>query len=123
MSMNPGQAFFFFNPGATFTLTFVGQVPQGTLTVTMAPGFNLVGSVVPQAGTLDAALNLTNLPAGDIVYTYDPINGYSTDVATDNNNTPGWSTTFAPTFNVGQGFFFLNTGASPVVWTRTFNIN
>jgi hypothetical protein len=55
----PGQAVFFKNPnalvgGASMTATFVGTVPQGSLTNILVPGYNLVGSIVPASGDLVA---------------------------------------------------------------------
>jgi hypothetical protein len=53
----PGQAVFFHNPnalsgGASMSATFVGTVPQGSLTNVIVPGYNLIGSIVPVSGDL-----------------------------------------------------------------------
>jgi hypothetical protein len=49
----PGAAAFFLNPSANnMTATFVGTVPQGSLTNTLYAGYNLVGSMVPTSGDL-----------------------------------------------------------------------
>jgi hypothetical protein len=57
VTLLPGQAVFFHNPnslsgGANMTATFVGTVPQGSLTNVLVPGYNLVGSMVPASGDL-----------------------------------------------------------------------
>lgn len=53
VTLLPGQAVFFYNgitPAANMTATFVGTVPQGSLTNILVPGYNLVGSMVPTSG-------------------------------------------------------------------------
>jgi hypothetical protein len=49
----PGKAFWIQNPGAATNLTFVGEVPQGSLTNIVPAGFSLRSSIVPQGGQLD----------------------------------------------------------------------
>jgi len=59
-SLPPGHGFFFFNPVAATNVTFVGQVvpnPGSTNSITLAPGYNLVGSAIP--ATVPA---ITNAP-------------------------------------------------------------
>jgi hypothetical protein len=86
VNLTPGSAVFFYNPadprqGAAGNMyaTFVGTVPQGSLTNKLYPGYNLVGSVVPVSG--DAATNsvmnnfgfgATGPGNGDSVVFYDP---------------------------------------------------
>lgn len=121
-TMNPGEAVFIFNPyGTNITLTFVGTVLQGTLTNTLNVNFNLVSSQVPQAGTLDTTLGLVP-NAGDIVFTYDPVNGYSI-FDQSSVNASGWAGGVKPSVNVGQGFFYFTTSATGNQWIRTFNVN
>jgi hypothetical protein len=123
-TLNPGEAIFIYNPFTTnFTLTFVGQVPQGTLTSTLNQNFNLASSVVPQSGALDTALGLVP-NAGDEVFFYDPVNGYSIYIA---SATAGqWQAPKGfpsnPTPAVGQGFFYYTAAAAGITWTRTFSV-
>jgi hypothetical protein len=122
-TLNPGEAVFVYNPFPPFTLTFVGQVPQGNLTNTLLPGFNLVGSVVPQAGALDTALGLTEID-GDQVYTFDPVKGYTT-YSGDSLSSPPWDGGpggAAPTVIVGQGFFY-RAASGRQLWVRSFSVN
>jgi hypothetical protein len=128
-TLNPGEAVFVFNPNAATTLTFVGTVPQGTLTVTNYSGFNLISSIVPETGAIDSVLGLT--PAhGDTLFFYDstsygvvgvtPTGAWTT--VTPNTLTPPDGT--APSAPVGGGFFYyanVATGTSEN-WTRTFNV-
>jgi hypothetical protein len=117
-TLNPGEAVFIYNPFPTnLTLTFVGQVPQGSLTNTLLQNFNLASSIVPQAGAVDSALGLTP-HAGDEVFLYDSVNGYSTFIAV----TSGWAGGVAPNPAVGQGFFYYTGNAAGVSWTRTFTV-
>src|SRR5262249_55598303 len=50
-TFNPGEGAFL-NVGAPFTLTLVGEVPQGTLNVTIVSGFNCISIKSPQKLTL-----------------------------------------------------------------------
>jgi len=71
----PGTGYFL-RVGAATTVTYVGEVPQGTLSIPLVAGFNLVGSKVPQAGGVTTALGYTPVD-GDQVYTYNSTSGYS----------------------------------------------
>jgi hypothetical protein len=100
ITINPGQAVFFYNnqnlkTGSNMTATFVGTVPQNStpisanfpngMTNALIKGYNLVGSIVPVSGDI-VTNTISALPAfsGDYVYVYDPTqstpgtqNGYS----------------------------------------------
>jgi hypothetical protein len=118
-TMNPGEAIFIYNPFTTnITITFVGTVLQGSLTNTLAQNFNLASSIVPQSGPIDTALGLTPF-AGDEVFLYDSVNGYSTYIAI---TTSTWSPS-DPSPAVGQGFFYYTPSATGESWVRTFNVN
>ena len=69
ISLNPGEGIYVYNPFTTnITLTFVGTVPQSTtLTNTLNSGFNMVSSIVPQAGAVDSVLGLTPT-SGDTIF-------------------------------------------------------
>ncbi|MBX3745023.1 MAG: hypothetical protein KF833_06910 [Verrucomicrobiae bacterium] len=115
-SVAPGSAFFVQNPTANpITLTFVGEVPQGTLTTPLLAGLNLVASQVPQAGGLQAVLGF--VPAdGDTVYTWNGT-AYS-----GNSYFAGDGWDFGdPSIAVGQGFWVSKSAAGS--WTRTFSVN
>jgi hypothetical protein len=141
---NPGVGFWFQNTSSSpMTITFVGSVPTGTLTQTIAgPAmYNLIGSIVPVYGDLQttAPLLLDNYHINDILYMYDPVSTYNTGggsiggiydalptsgkahgvPGTYNNN---WSPTDATTYTPTQGFWYYNSGAS-ITWTETFSIN
>lgn len=115
-TLNPGEGAFILNPGtAPFTVTFVGEVPQGTLTTHLPAGFAIVSSQVPQSGQLDTVLGYP--PAdGDTIYFFR--NGtYS--ISTYLQLLGGWDT--APSPNVGEAFWSLKAAAAD--WTRTFSVN
>jgi hypothetical protein len=73
--------------------------------------------------------SLTNYNIGDDVYVYDPVNGYSEFVSAtgkfaghgfDGN----WTSLGDPTVpNVGQGFWYLNSGASSVNWVENYSVS
>jgi hypothetical protein len=121
-TMNPGEAVFIYNPyGTNITLTFVGTVLQGGLTNSLNQNFNLVSSIVPQSGTLDTQLGIVP-NVGDIVFTYDSVNGYS--IFDQSSTDPsGWASGVHPSVNVGQGFFYYTANASGLSWIRNFNVN
>ena len=124
-SFNPGQACFIYNPGADFTMTFVGQVPQGSVTNTLQQGFNLISSIIPQTGALDTDLGLVP-GVNDIAYTYVSGIGYNPVNIYESTGGPGfWSAPHgaSPTNTVGLGFFYYSASATPNNWVRTFTIN
>jgi len=86
ITLNPGEAAWLKNPRATnVVLTFVGTVPQGSLTNTIAgPNkFSMVSSLVPQGGDLVTNLGLTNYNDGDQVYVFNNPPGTYTPYTVD----------------------------------------
>jgi len=125
-TVSPGEGFFFYNAGAAdSSVTLVGEVTTGNgLTVSMAPGFNLVSSIVPQSLDLTAANGFPQLDEATFL-TFNPtIQNYNTILVNQGgawfNNETGDPA--VATAAVGQGFFFFNPGAV-VAWTRSFNPN
>jgi len=112
----PGKGFFVFNSSAgDVTVTFVGEVKQGTLSTPLAAGYNLVASQVPQAGKISTDLKLT--PAeGDGVYTYANVGGYTIFTF----DFGAWDPT-EPSIAVGEGVFVKKVAAG--AWDRTFSVN
>jgi hypothetical protein len=103
-------------PPVTLTVTFVGEVPQGTLTTAIPAGFSIVSSQVPQEGTA-VALGYTPV-GGDQLYFWNEttqrygISTYDADFGFDNP---------LPTLSVGEAFFIRKNAAG--TWTRTFSVN
>jgi len=121
-SFNPGQGAFIYNPNAPFTMTFVGQVPQGSVTNEMVQGFNLVSSIIPQTGAVDTDLGI--VPAlGDIVFTFSSGAYAAANIYEYNGANYFWSQLVSSTNTVGSGFFYYSASATPNFWVRTFNIN
>jgi hypothetical protein len=129
MTLMPGQGVFVRNAGAQpLTITFVGEVPQGTLTTSMVTGLQIVSSQVPQAGGY-TDLNFPNklaqgLTAGDQLFKFvvnDPVpaNNQKYDVATFDDLDDNWDK--ALNFDVGEAMFI--SLQKPVTWTREFNVN
>jgi hypothetical protein len=117
--VNPGEGFFLFNPGAPFTITFVGEVPTGTLSTPLVTGFNMVGSKVPQAGLLQTDLGYVPTAPAESVYQYRNasndylIIGWDSDVFWADGE---------PNLAVGEAVFIYRLGGAGN-WTRTFNVN
>jgi hypothetical protein len=122
--MNPGQALFFYNPTTTnMYATFVGTVPSGSLTNYLAPGYSLVGSMVPMSGDLvtnpisDFATNgAASGRSQDVLLTYSPGVGYNTYTYSSG----GWLGGDPTITNVYEGFFFYNLFATNN-WIEVYN--
>lgn len=115
-TLAPGEGGFFISPVAT-TLTFVGEVKQGSLTNTLPLGVKVLrGSIVPQAGTA-TALGIPG-EAFDTLFTFN--GGFSTYVFDDLDLV--WSPS-EPALSVGQGFFYqkANSATNPN-WVRNFTV-
>jgi hypothetical protein len=105
-TINHGEGFFVgLDPAAPnpTVLTFVGEVPQGTLNNPIPVGFSLRASIVPQAGALQGNLGL--VPSeGDTVYKF--------NVATQGYTISGYSfgdwDNGDPQIAVGESFWYLN---------------
>jgi hypothetical protein len=111
-----GKGVFINSPTAT-TLTFVGEVPQGTLVTPTPLGFSITSSQVPQAGQISTALGFPGEP-GDQVYKFSAA-GYQ--IYTFDGDDLVW-TPSQPSIGVGESFF-LNKAGSSTTWTRTFSVN
>jgi hypothetical protein len=113
----PGTGFFYKNNGAsTVTLTFVGEVPTGSLTNNLTSGLSLKGAIVPQGGDLDTVHGLQGAE-GDRVFKWTGT-GWAANSPSYIQDL-GWEP--AATVVVGEGFFYKNTTASTKAWVRTFN--
>jgi hypothetical protein len=115
LALAPGQGFFL-RVGAASTVTFVGEVKQGTLSTPLAAGFNLVASQVPQAGKIATDLKLT--PAdGDQVYTF---NATTQQYSVFTYELGEWDPS-EPTLAVGEAVWVRKGAAGS--WDRTFSVN
>jgi hypothetical protein len=116
--VKPGEGVFVRNTSATdLTVTFVGEVPQGTLNNAYPKGLSIRSSQVPQQGTA-AELGFVGVD-GDPIYQVDTATqGYFTSTfdALENN----WLPALKP-LAVGEAFFLR--AANGGTWTRTFSVN
>ena len=112
-TLNPGDGALIYAPAA-FTVTFVGEVKQGTLNVAVPAGFSILSSQVPQSGGLVTDLKFTP-PDGSTVYKW--------NAGFDGNSVIGgeWDAG-EPQIDVGSAFLFFNAGAA-TSWSRTFTVN
>jgi len=127
----PGQGVFAKNPTANdVTITFVGEVMQGTgLTTPLVPGLQIVGSQVPQAGTAsDLGLPHTTeqgMTPGDQVFqfiTNDPVaaNNQKYYVSTFDDLENNFLPALKP-LDVGEAIFVKLAKANS--WKRDFSVN
>lgn len=116
LTVMPGEGVFVRNPTAgDVTITFVGDVPQGTLNNPLPQGLSIRSSMVPQAGTA-AELGLVG-QTNDQVYQFDPA---TQRYRTSTNDDGDWFPALG-TLKVGEAFFLRKAAAG--TWTRTFNVN
>jgi hypothetical protein len=117
VSLAPGEGGFFISPVAT-TLTFVGEVMQGSLTNTLPVNTKVIRtSIVPQAGRVSTDLGLPG-EALDQLFTF---NGGFTTYQFDDVDLV-W-TPSEPTNNVGGAFFYIKAnGNTQVNWVRNFTV-
>jgi hypothetical protein len=121
-SLAPGQAGFFKNNDATpQTITFVGEVLQGSLVNTLPVGVLAAkSSMVPQAGTVTGVLGV---PAedGDAIYTW--TGGWTANIYDGLGNVWDSADPGGPVIAVGQSFFYKKspTGTQSS-WVRNFTV-
>lgn len=125
MTLNPGESAYVNAPSA-FTQTLVGEV-QLASSLTIATGYQMVASVLPQSLPLEGAANdgvpaaavgLGFTPAeGDTVYRYD---NASQSFKVDEYLGGAWEPAgVPPTPAIGEGFWISRTGAAGS-WSRNF---
>lgn len=116
LTVLPGEGVFVRNPRTTdLTVTFVGEVMQGNLSIQLPQGLSIRSSMVPQTGTAAQM----QLPAGDgdQFYQFDP----STQrYRTSTYDAPDWVPALQP-LKVGEAFFIRKQQAA--TWTRNFSVN
>jgi hypothetical protein len=117
-TLKPGEGGFFKSPTAT-TVTFVGEVPQGSLTNSLPIGLYVISaSQVPQAGTPNAL----GIPGedGDQLQLFR--NGYQAFVYDELDG--AWTGAGAPpTIGVGEAFFYRKSpSATQDKWVRDFTV-
>jgi len=114
-TLNPGEGAFIL-PNGPYTVTFVGEVMQGSLTNPIPAGYSIRASQVPQSGGLTTTLGLTQLENGSQVLVWNG-SGYNVHTLFFGN----WDPT-EPSINVGQSFF-INAAGAGASWTRAFSVN
>jgi hypothetical protein len=124
-TLNPGEGAFISNPGTTeLRITFVGEVPQGSLSTPLVAGLQIVSSQVPQAGRIDTAAGLSFPVADDdIVFKWDKaLTAYEPSYAYVFG---AWEGTppRVPNLVVGEAFFVNKSPTGLAPWTRTFSVN
>lgn len=112
----PGEGFFVQtpNPGPALTLTFVGNVLQGSLTNDYPLLFNLSGNQFPDSGTV-TALGMVP-PTNNKILTWGGAS-YNTYTKTATGWLPPGS---GPTINVADGFFV--NAVTPFMWVRNVTV-
>jgi len=120
LTLVPGEGAFVRLPtGASSTVTFVGEVPQGKLDVEIKQGLQIISSKVPQAGTA-AALGLVG-QVNDRLFQYvESTQKY--EIFTFDEFDNNWSPALKD-LAVGEAFFYQRAAAGSTTWSRTFSVN
>jgi len=117
-SILPGEGVFVRNPLSTaVTITFVGEVSQGTLANAYPKGFSIRSSQVPQAGTAQALGFNGN--DGDQIFQFDNTKQVYVSSTFDGLNN-AWGPALG-NLQVGEAFFLKAAAAGS--WNRTFSVN
>jgi hypothetical protein len=120
MTITAGEGCFIKAPaGAAVTVTFVGEVIQGTaITIPINPGYQIVASKVPQQGLLQGALGYVPVENDQVLRW---VGGayliYDYSVAFYG----GWSE--EPSLEVGEAMFINSAATATRDWVRSFTIN
>jgi hypothetical protein len=112
----PGQGVFV-RVDAPATVTFVGEVPQGSLSNPIPAGLSIVSSQVPQEGTA-AALGYLPLNGDQLYFWNEATQAYL--ICTYDADFAAYDPAL-PTLGVGEAFFLRRSAAG--AWTRTFSVN
>jgi len=116
--LSPGKGAFVKNSTANpLTVTFVGEVMQGSLTNHVGTGYQLLASKVPQAGQVDTVLGFPVVD-GDQVYQWKGT-AYATFTADSLNDPAPWGPA-VPNIDVAEGFFSRKAAATD--WVRNFTV-
>jgi hypothetical protein len=116
-TLNMGEAGMF-KAGSATTLTLVGEVQQGQLTVPLLPGNVLFArsSIVPQAGLLSTDLQYPGQP-GDVAYKFA---GGNWTFAQFDPDLLDWEPAEL-SYGVGEGMMLKKAGAT-TAWVRNFTV-
>ena len=120
VALPPGKGFFYVNPDATFTNTFVGEVIQGSFTnfITGSGSYNCIGSSAPIGGSFTNAIGGLTPGVSDQVFKWDVVS-FDFNVVQPSFGV-AWDTT-ALNIGVGEGLFYVNANADQN-WVRNFTV-
>jgi len=119
----PGEGVFVKNNGKTdATVTFVCEVPQGSLSNPLPKGLSVRSSQVPQEGKITTDLGFPG-KAGDQISKFDVATQKFVTYTFDDleNNWTSAGKVSEPSFAVGEAFFVRKNAADS--WNRTFSVN
>jgi predicted small integral membrane protein len=122
MPLPVGEGFFFFNAGAAFTATFVGEVPASvSRTIAGGGATTAIGSSIPIGGSFVNSIGSFSPGDGDTVTTWSTANNdFDGTIATYYTEISAWDSA-VPNVAPGIGLFLVHFGAD-TAWTRTFTV-
>jgi len=121
MVINSGVAFFL-SSKANSTLTFVGEVPQGTISYNIPTAVSTLANKVPVAAAFPGASVGHD---GDTMFLWDQAGQKWSSTAWTYIGGYGWDagggSTNGPALNPADGVFYVNTGAA-IPFTQNFTV-
>lgn len=130
-TLSPGEGAFLQVPSAT-SITLVGEVPQGDLSVAIPVNFSLISQPTPQALALDAGADAVPADDNDRVLFWDAAaQAYESPKTFFVDPSSGTGDWYNPDFSladvsvaVGEGFFYnRNSSNGATSWDRQFSVN
>lgn len=121
--LTPGKGFLLNNVGGSLTLTFVGEVQQGDVTLAIPTGNGCYGTTTPQALELSATNGFPQI-ANNWVHLFDTVGVKYIDYVNDGTTwlDPSLGTPVVVAPAIGQGYFIENTEANNNNWVRNFTV-
>jgi len=122
VAITPGEGFFVIASG-NFTNTFVGNVRQQAIVLSLVGGGNYecIGSTAPLGGSVTNVLGQYPPTDGDSLGIWNTnTQDFSSTIPQYSSRTGKWAPDYA--FNVGDGFFMIRSGG-PVTWTNQFTVH
>jgi len=122
-SLAPGKGFLLNNVGGPLTLTFVGEVQQGNVTLAVPTGNGCYGTTTPQDLELSAANGFPQV-ANNWVHLFDTVGVKYIDYVNDGSAwlDPALGTPVVVQPGMARGYFVENTEAVNHDWVRNFTV-
>jgi hypothetical protein len=114
-TLNPGEGAFVFISAPT-TVTFVGEVPQGSLSQNVALNYSIQSTPIPVSASLTNSIYNLSPNSTDQIFQFNPA---TQGFVAHTFRTGAWHPDYAPA--VGEAFFYSSKAA--FTWSVNFSVN